>query len=317
VKKAIAVDLGGTNVRVALVDESGHVEQFQKEPVGEKGPQPIAAQVARLINQTKGATPELGVSMTVPGSIYNHSTVGVSPNLGLSGVNFGEVISKATGMQARLYNDLNAITYGETHAGAGRGERNVACVFIGTGVGMGAVCDGILYEGEEGLAPELGHIKYESAHTGRVCGCGQKGCIEAYVSGAHLPELLKDIHDSGTMSRLMQRPDWQRITSVDIEQAAVAGDAGAQLLWKQVAERCAWLLGVVTMTFNPKVIVIGGGVLHMAPSLARAMHEHMPVYSWPSFLKNMQIVDTQLGDNAGIIGAGLAAHHRNRDGRAA
>ncbi len=229
-------------------------------------------------------------------------------------MNFGEVIGKATDLSARLYNDLNAITYGETHAGAGRGEDNVACVFIGTGVGMGVVCDGRLYEGEEGLAPELGHIKYESAHTGRLCGCGQKGCVEAYVSGAHLPSLLKEVHDSGTKSALMQRTDWQHITSVDIENAAVAGDAGAQMLWRQIAERCAWLLGVVTMTFNPKVIVIGGGVLHMAPSLAHAVSEHMPHYSWPSFLKNMRIVDTELGDNAGIIGAGLAAHHRNRDG---
>jgi glucokinase len=251
--------------------------------------------------------------MTVPGSVYTKSgTVGVAPNLGFRNVRFGDIVSEATGLPTRLFNDLNAITYGEAHFGGGRGERNVACVFIGTGIGMGVVCNGVLYEGEEGLAPEIGHIKYESGHHGRDCGCGQKGCIEAYVSGAHLPALLKDIHDSGLPSPLMRRKDWRQLTSLDIERAAVAGDECAQQLWREVSERCAWLLGIVTMTFNPKVVVIGGGVLQTAPSLREATAAHMPHYSWPSFLANMRVVDTELDDSAGIIGAGIAAHHRNQ-----
>lgn len=314
-KKAIAVDLGGTHLRVALVDEGGNVEQFQKELVGDKAPESVAQQVALHVKKLVGSSAELGISMTVPSSVWTETgKVGVAPNLGWRDVLFGPIVEKATGYKVRLYNDLNAITYGEAHAGGGKGERNVACVFIGTGVGMGVVCNGQLYEGEEGLAPEIGHIKYESAHDGRMCGCGQKGCIEAYVSGAHLPHLLKAIRDGGVASPLLESraSDWQKITSVDIEKAVASGDEAASLLWRQVAERCAWLLGVVIMTFNPKVIVVGGGVLQTAPSLSKAMDAHVPHYTWPSFLPNMRIVDTLLGDNAGLIGAGLAAHHRYR-----
>lgn len=311
-KKAIAVDLGGTNVRVALVDEAGTVEQFDKERVGDKNPEALAKQIAALVAKLQGPSIDLGINMTVPSSVWTNSgLVANAPNLGWRDVLFGPVLEKISGLKVRLFNDLNAITYGEAQAGGGQGESDVACVFIGTGVGMGAVCNGKLMEGADGLAPEIGHIKYESPRTGRQCGCGQKGCIEAYMSGAHLPALLRAVHDSGTKSALVEQrqADWQSITSKDIEDACVAGDEAARLLWNDIAERGAWLLGTVIMAFNPRVIILGGGVLQTAPTLAKSVDDALPLYAWPSFLERPRVVQTRLGDNAGIIGAGLAAHH--------
>lgn len=316
-KKCIAVDLGGTNVRVALVDETGNVEQFQKDRVADRSPEAIAAQVTGLIGKLQGASPELGIHMTVPASVFTTTgLVDVAPNLGWRSVEFGKILEKASGIKVRLYNDLNAITYGEAMKGGGHGEKDVACVFIGTGVGMGNVVAGELFEGADGLAPELGHIKYESARTGRECGCGQRGCIEAYLGGAHLPGLLKSIHDSGTHSQLIaSRPDdWQKITSKDIEDAAVGGDAAAKQLWAESAERAAWLLGCVAMIFNPRVLVLGGGVLQTAPTLAKSVDDALAIYAWKSFNKAMQVVQTELGDNAGIIGAGLSGHAHAKHG---
>jgi glucokinase len=311
--KAIAVDLGGTNVRVALVDEKGNVEQFVKERVTDKEPVAIAKQVTALANNLNGATRELGISMTVPASVWTTTgIVDTAPNLGWRQVAFGSILEKASGLKVRLYNDLNAITYGEAMKGGGHGEKDVACVFIGTGVGMGNVVGGALFEGADGLAPELGHIKYESARTGRQCGCGQLGCIEAYLGGTHLPGLLKSIHDSGTRSKLIAErgDDWQKITSKDIEDAVVAGDVAAKHLWAESAERAAWLLGCVAMIFNPRVIVLGGGVLQTAPTLAKSVDDTLELYAWPSFRQKLRVVQTELGDNAGIIGAGLAGHAR-------
>ncbi len=313
--KAIAIDLGGTNIRAALVDGKGNVEQFNKVKVEDRSPEAIARDVARLVSGLSGATKELGITMTVPSSVWTETgLVANAPNLGWRDVLFGPILEKTSGLPVRLVNDLNAITYGEAMVGDGKGERDVACVFIGTGVGMGAVSNGILTEGADGLAPEIGHIKYESSVTGRRCGCGQLGCIEAYVSGRHLPELLHDVHENGTPSQLIEeRGDaWRELTSKDIEEAAVAGDKAARLLWHDIAERCAWLLGTVIMTWNPRVIVLGGGVLQTAPTLAQSVDDAVPRYAWPSFLQKLRIVQTTLGDNAGIIGAGLSAHHRRR-----
>ena len=313
--KAIAVDLGGTNIRAALVDARGNVEQFTKVKVEDRSPEGIAADVAKLVATLNGPTRELGITMTVPSSVWTETgLVANAPNLGWRDVHFGPILEKAAGMPVRLVNDLNAITYGEAMVGDGKGERDVVCVFIGTGVGMGTVSNGVLMEGADGLAPEIGHIKYESSITGRRCGCGQLGCIEAYVGGRHLPELLHDVHESGTPSQLIEQrgADWKHITSKDIEDAAVAGDRAAQLLWHDIAERCAWLLGTVIMAWNPRVIVLGGGVLQTAPTLAKSVDDAVPRYAWSSFLQKLRIVQTTLGDNAGIIGAGLSAHHRRR-----
>lgn len=313
--KAIAVDLGGTNIRAALVDDKGNVDQFTRVKVQDRAPEAIAADVAKLVKSLNGADTSLGITMTVPSSVWTETgLVANAPNLGWRDVLFGPILEKASGLKVRLVNDLNAITYGEAMVGDGKGERDVACVFIGTGVGMGAVSNGVLMEGADGLAPEIGHIKYESSVTGRRCGCGQLGCIEAYVSGRHLPELLHDIHENGTPSKLLSErgADWKNINSKDIEDAAVAGDKAAQFLWHDIAERCAWLLGTVIMAWNPRVIILGGGVLQTAPSLARSVDDAVPRYAWSSFLQKLRIVQTTLGDNAGIIGAGLSAHHRKR-----
>ncbi|MBC7794007.1 MAG: ROK family protein [Clostridia bacterium] len=309
--KAIAVDLGGTNVRVALVDAKGNVEQFARDRVTDKSPEAIAAQTARLIVNLEGADTSLGISMTVPSSVWtNTGKVANAPNLGWRDVAFGPILEKAAGLKVRLLNDLNAITYGEAMVGGGRRERDVACVFIGTGIGVGAVCDGTLLEGADGLAPEIGHIKYVAPAHGRQCGCGQRGCIEAYVGGTHLPALLREIRDNGTPSMLLdqRQSDWQTITSKDIEDAGVAGDEAAKKLWNDIAERGAWVLGLVIMAYNPRVIILGGGVLQSAPNLAKSVDDNLRQYAWSSFLENVRVVQTELGDNAGIIGAGLSGH---------
>ncbi|MEZ4273105.1 MAG: ROK family protein [Myxococcota bacterium] len=101
------------------------------------------------------------------------------------------------GRPVRLVNDLNAICAGEAAVGGGQGSHHVMCVFVGTGVGMGAVSHGRVVEGADGLATELGHIKVQSPETGRLCGCGGRGCLEAYTSGRHLPALLQQKIDAG------------------------------------------------------------------------------------------------------------------------
>lgn len=305
--RAVAVDLGGTNVRAAVVSQSGGVLESTRELVGEREPRALAGQIARLVT-TLGAAGDHPVTVAVAGSVWIETGVVLNaPNLGWREVPFASLLSEALGRRVRLVNDLNAIAYGEALVGAGRGAADVCCLFIGTGVGMGAVVGGRLLEGADGLAPELGHVKVASADVGRLCGCGQRGCVEAYVSGRHLPELLLEKVAGGAASELVAAAkDLVNPLRADaIDAAARRGDPAAVQLWDEVAERIAWAMGLCIMTLNPRVLVLGGGVLGSAPRLYELTMERLWRHAWAAFGTHLQVRPTALGDDAGIVGAAL------------
>jgi glucokinase len=215
-------------------------------------------------------------------------------------------------------NDLGAITVGEAGRGAGRGATHAVCVFVGTGVGMGAVVGGRLLEGHDGLAAELGHAKVASPETGRRCGCGERGCLEAYTSGRHLPDLLAEKIDAGLESERWHRGDdaIAKTNAAEIEEAAKAGDAAAQAVWQDAAEYLAEALGTVVAVLSPRVLVLGGGVLRLAPSLRERVGIRLQAYAPRPELGDLLVRDSELGDDAGLVGAGLLAHQSAASGHA-
>jgi glucokinase len=310
-KLAVGVDLGGSTIRAALIAPDGQVVRSERLVLTGREPEAVVARVLELVRRLDPAAPSMPLAMGVAAQLWVRTgVVAVGPNLGWFDVPLGAMLAEAFGHPVRLVNDLDAITVGEARRGAGRGERDVLCLFVGTGVGLGAVVQGLLIEGADGLATELGHTKIESPTTGRPCGCGERGCLEAYTSGRHLPERLVEIHGSGFASSLLAAAggDLGKVNALTIEQAALAGDPAAVALWNDIGEKLGIAAANTVTLFNPRVLVLGGGVLTMAPSLVQRVTSVMKAYTARPALSKVEVRGTELGDQAGLVGAGLIAH---------
>lgn len=307
----VGIDLGGTTARAALVDESGTLIRDARSVLTAYSPQEVIEQIVGLVRGLDSSALALPAAMGIAAQLLAKTgTVVVAPNLGWHNVAAGRLMREAFGHPVRLVNDLNAITVGEARCGAGRGENDVLCVFIGTGVGMGAVCQGLLVEGAEGLATELGHTKIGSPSTGRPCGCGERGCLEAYTSGRHLPDLLVEKVADGFESPLLQsiQGDLKQLNALRIERAAVDGDRAAGALWDDIAYKLGVSIANSITLFNPRVLILGGGVLTLAPGLCERLVGVIREHTARPALARLEIRDTELGDKAGLVGAGLLAH---------
>src|SRR5512137_117885 len=177
----LGVDLGGTNARVAIVEaESGRLVASRREPLAEKGAEPVARAVAEL---ARGAAQEAGVELArlgtagvgVAGQCLGVTGIVVNaPNLGWRNVSFGALLSGAVGLPVRVANDLSAAALGEHAFGAAKGVGDALVVSVGSGVGAGLVLGGKLYEGAYGVGGELGHVKVrppKGVAKERICGC--------------------------------------------------------------------------------------------------------------------------------------------------
>jgi glucokinase len=311
VSAAIGIDVGGSSLRAALVDENGKILRAQRRRLGERNPKALLDQLEALLQSLAVQDESLPIAMGLAAIIHLKSgMVAVAPNLGWRDVPFGQLLAERFERPVRLVNDLDAITVGEARCGAGRGADDVICVFVGTGVGMGAVVHGRVLEGHNGTATELGHVKVESAAVGRPCGCGERGCLETYASGRHLPDLLVALAASGKQTRLLDevRGDLKALTAERIEAAARDGDAAARALWASVTDVLGRAIGNVVTLFNPRVLILGGGVLNAAPSLRHEVALATSGYAGRPQLADVEIRESELGDHAGLVGAGLLAH---------
>ena len=164
---AVGVDVGGTHLRVALITPAGQIVRSVRQKLSDRSPQDLLAQLERGIEALQpppGPLP-LGIGLAAQVEVATGHVV-VAPNLGWNNVPFGRMLREHFGAHVRMVNDLNAIAFGETRYGAGLGVHDLLCVFVGTGVGMGAVVAGQVIEGADGLATELGHVKVASPETG-------------------------------------------------------------------------------------------------------------------------------------------------------
>lgn len=316
---AIGIDLGGSYVRAALIDRHGVVVHRVRCSLNMRTPAAVLEQLHGILHALVDADPSHSLSLqTIPmgmgvaaflDSASGH--VSVAPNLGWHDVPWGALLAERFGRPVHVINDLDAITVGETWFGAGQNAANVLCVCVGTGVGLGAVSAGRLVEGAHGMATELGHVKIVShaSGTARQCGCGARGCLEAYASGRHLPELVAAYAHAGMQTQLLRdaKGVLEHITAMQIEDAAQHQDAVALRVWRDVADRLGMAIANAVTLFDPDVIILGGGVLDAAPSLRAQVHQQIMLYLSPPYTRSLRIVSAERGDDAGLIGAAWLA----------
>ena len=310
------VDLGGTSIKAALADESGRVLARDVIPTeSHQGPDGVLARIADLIQRLRAnianESPQaqlLGLGMGVPGLVDVQSgTTKFLPNLPTQwrDVPAAATLSERLGSPVRLLNDVRTATLGELRFGHGRDQPRMTLAFfsIGTGVGGGVAIDGQLRLGPLGAAGELGHQTLMA--DGPRCGCGNRGCLETLASGPAIVAEGVRLMRTGLAPKLHQLVAGQcdRITPREMLAAAEAGDQ----LVREALQRAATWIGIaaanVVTVLHPDLVVLGGGVAELGDLLTSTVQSviHDRVGMFPT--DAVQVVRSQLGDSAGLIGA--------------
>lgn len=316
---AIGVDLGGTNLRIAAVDEGGKL--LEKLTLGtevKRGRDFVIKDMCDAINQVsnkyKTSGQLCGIGIGVPGFIdMATGMVMRSPNLA-DWTNFPvrEVIQKTLGTNVILENDANVAAMGEKWLGAGREVEHMAMYTLGTGVGGGLIFNGRLWHGMTGMAGELGHFNvYPDGHP---CGCGSRGCLEQYASATAVVRMATEAiarnEASEELTRLSRDP--AQFTSRSIYNLAVQKDASAKTVFDTVGRALGIGIGAMVNALNLPMYVVGGGVASAWDAFAPAMFEEMKfrssIYSLTSpdekeHGKSTLITRALLGSDAGLFGA--------------
>jgi glucokinase len=316
-RRFIGCDLGGTNIRAGIVDpESGQVSHVLTAPSqAHEGHEAVMARmgalILRVIESSGLNKAEIsGLGIGVPGvldlkrglTLFLPNLPGTWPEVPLR-----ETIADYTGLPTTLLNDVRSITFGEWNFGAGQGVDNMACFAVGTGIGGGLVLNGQLHLGIGGTGGELGHQMID--FNGPLCGCGNRGCLEAFASGPAIAAMgLKAVVQGRTtiIGDLVDF-DLNQISPVTIAQAAAQGDEVAQ----NIIEEAGFYIGIaaanICAAIGPQKIVIAGGVSRIGEPLLvpirRTVQERVRVMP----VEQVEVVQAQLGNNAGVIGVALWA----------
>lgn len=310
---AIGADLGGTNARAAVVDRAtGDVRTVHRERLGERSPEAVAEVVARAV---RAAAREAGthvhrVGVGVAGQCLGATGVVLNaPNLGWRDVAFGPIVAQALGVPVRIVNDLSAAAWGERQLGAAKGVDEAALVFVGSGVGSGLILGGRLHDGARGVAGELGHTKVRPMRGGppRLCGCGQRGCLEAYAGGNNLAERVREELAAGAASCIPElvQGDLEQVTASVVDLAAASGDVYARELWDEVGDLLGTAIANLITMLNPARVILGGGVILGCPELEKLVRLSYAERVSRSAMEGVELVPAALGEDAGVVGAAL------------
>ncbi len=308
----IAADIGGTNLRAALVAVDGTLSQRRQVPTPKSAtPDGIVQEIVGLLRAVVEAADEtaLGVCLAVPGLINGDAgTVVIAPNVpGFRNLNLTTPVSGALGIPCFIENDASAAALGEFRFGAGRGARNLVHATLGTGIGGGIVIEGRLYRGSKGLAGEIGHVVIDP--TGPVCNCGSRGCLEAMVSGvafAARAKRLISLERSPILKEMMGDRD---PSSTDLFAAAQAGCQHAMAEIQNGGHLLGLALGGVSNVLNPDAITLSGGLLAMGEMLLEPMRKAMFSIAYGPASGTIVRLST-LGDDAGLLGAAAVCFER-------
>ncbi len=323
----VGVDLGGTNIVVCAMSADGSRQHgLHSEPTrAHEGADAVIARMARMVNETVETTMREtgvdraafeGVGIGAPGPLDRAAgVVLVAPNLGWHNVPLRDRMTALTGLPAALDNDANCATYGEWWIGAAKGGRNVIGVTIGTGIGGGLILDGRPYHGSSDVAGEIGHTTIDQ--TGRRCGCGNYGCLEAYASGTAIAERAREALtlDGVSVLRDLVDGDISKITAATVYAAANQGDAIATDVVRDTARFLGTGLANLLNIFNPDVVVIAGGVTQAGDALFAPLRTEVRRRAFKFAVDACRIVPGTLPGTAGVVGA-VATFIAQRDAAA-
>ena len=307
---ALVADLGGTQMRVALVDRAG--QMHHRSTASTDAHTGRDAVVERLVVAFEHAISEtgperpIGVGVSLAGPTDPETGVMHNPpNLpGWDGYSLKPLLETRLSLRASFGNDATLAAVAEHKHGAGRPFRHMVYMTLSTGIGGGVIIDGRLYTGARGYAGEIGHVTID--RNGPTCNCGNVGCLEAMASGTAMARMAAERLSSGEVTSLSGRegaaPDARAVF-----EAARSGDAVAEGIVQEVATNLG--IGIVSLlhAFDPEAIVIGGGLSNSLDLLLPGITGEMERHVMAQQRGRVKIVKSELGDDVGLIGAAVLA----------
>ncbi len=307
----IGVDLGGTNVRAAIVSRDGKiVSEYRTDSLAMEGLDITIGQIVAAVKaaiELSGVPPSdiAGVGMGVPGTIRSAEGIVLwSPNFkDWDGVQLLAPIVELIGLPVFMGNDANVAAFGEYTFGAGRGAKCMVMFTLGTGIGSGLIMDGRIYTGVSEAAPELGH--HIILAGGPRCGCGRFGCLEALAKRDAICDRATRKASLGTYTSLWELAghDLVNLTPAMIAEAAAGGDAVAT----DTLDETGYYIGIgVANAINilsPDRVIIGGGIAQAGDLLFDPIRRSVAIHALAVPLQACEILPAALGDDAGVLGA--------------
>ena len=310
-KYIAGVDIGGTNTKIGIVSSEGRI--VAKESIKTLSMEGVESTLKRIWASIKGLLEKneinyedlLGVGMGIPGPVREQEIVGFFANFPWEkNLNIAKLFRNISGKETKLENDVNVIALGEARHGAGRGAKTSVTIALGTGIGGGIYIDGKIISGFNGAGGEVGHMKL--VKDGKLCGCGQKGCFEAYASATGIErEAISRLKVNKT-NKLYQKLNGEidKVEAKDVFDCAKEGDAFSLDIVDYEAEYLAMGIGNVLNLINPEKIILAGGVSLAGDILLDRVREKLPKYAMSVAIENGFSIELGiLGNDSGIYGA--------------
>ncbi len=315
----LGVDVGGTKLKVALVDFSGRLlSVYDSSTHPDKEPEKVIADILtgidRCLSKANQEAKALGVGIAA--QVDRKGVVHGSPNLGWQNVPIKKKLEEKLGIPVFVTNDVRAATWGEWRFGSGKGVDDLAVLFVGTGIGGGVISGGKLLEGCRNSSGELGHITI--VYDGRQCHCPNRGCLEAYAGGWAIAERAQEAVNNAPKKgqRLISLAgSVEKITAATVSRAYYEGDVLARRLVEETGRYLAAGVVSIVNAFNPCRLVLGGGVVEGIPELVQMVEEFTRKRALETAVERLEIVKATLGGDGGVIGAAALAQELVEEAR--
>lgn len=304
----LGIDMGGTNTVIGVVDSRGRIAattsiKTRDYAEFEDFTEAICKNARRVMSDVGGEDMIAGIGIGAPNANFYSGNIEEAPNLPWRGVlPLGEALSEALEIPVAVTNDANAAAIGEMTYGAARGMRDFIMITLGTGVGSGIVVNGQLVYGNDGFAGELGHTC--AIRDGRQCGCGKKGCLETYCSATGMVRTAVEFLQTRNDDSLLRKLDPEAITSKDVYDAAMQGDA----LSREIFDFTGRIMGMAFADFvafsAPEAIVLFGGLAQAGDLLMKPIREAMEPNLLPYWRGKIKLIPSALkSSEAAVLGA--------------
>lgn len=311
----IGVDLGGTKLDIGIVDSSGRIiDRKLIKTKAKESPKVVIQDIIDIIEELRKKNSSgsvLSVGVGIAGQIDMHTgSVRFAPNLNWHEVPLQTELSQTLKLPVYITNDVRAAAWGEWWYGAGKGSKDILCLFIGTGIGGGIISGDRMLVGCSNSAGEVGHMTIDV--NGPKCTCGNYGCFESLASGWAIARRAKEAiaRNPQAGEALLKLVDGKvdELSAKHVFQGARSGDALAKSIVDEVTIDLIAGVANLVNAFNPQLVIIGGGIINGYPEFIDALRIGVPKRALKSAVEPLQIITSSLHADAGVIGAAAYAY---------
>ncbi|MCF6408464.1 ROK family glucokinase [Pseudalkalibacillus salsuginis] len=315
---SIGIDLGGTTIKMAIVDQQGNIVDKWEIPTdtsnnGRNISQNIADSIKEKTENGGWKLKDIdGIGIGAPGFInMENGFIFHAVNLGWKNYPLKDDLERKTGLKVVVDNDANTAALGEMWKGAGKQASDLICITLGTGIGGGIISNGTILHGANGMAGEIGHIT-SIVESGAPCNCGKTGCLETIASATGISRIATEGLEENLSSMLYKK--WiekGRVTAEDVFTCAAEGDDWANEVVKTITHHLGLAIANMANVINPSRIVIGGGVSKAGDHLMAPLKKVFGKYALPRVHVGADFAIASLGNDAGVIGSARLLTLRN------